>query len=571
MTDISDSRLANLAADAIKRGFDDYRTRFRIVTRRAPVRFAERDWAGGQRDAVERLDLYNSSIAGIVDDIRSLLGPRADDSLIWVSIKAVYSSLIGGSDDWELAETYFNSVTRRIFDTVGVNPSIEFVATDYDTPPTRSRRPVQRTYEASTTIEAMLSEILADFDIALADSEQIGAAADRIRKRIDELGAVRTVDRAEMAGTPFYRGQALYLIGRLLVGAHLLPMVLAFEHGEDGLEIDAVLLTEDLVSVLFSFTRSYFHVEVDRPHDLVLFLSSLMPRKRPAEIYISIGMDRHGKTERYRDLLRHLAQTDAQFEHARGKVGLVMIVFTLPGHDDVFKVIRDRFPPQKQTTRRAVMDQYRKVFRHDRAGRLIDAQSYEHLEFDADRFAPKLLEELKSEAGDSVSIMGDQVVIHHVYVERRVTPLDIYVREAAATAAQEAVRDFGQAIKDMAYTDVFPGDLLTKNFGVTRHGRVVFYDYDELSDLMSLRFRRVPEPRTIEEEMASEPWYSVAPNDIFPEELRPFLGLSPELARIFDDEHGELFDAAHWTAIQARLGEGEMIKIYPYGNGVRIL
>ncbi len=567
---MSDSRLANLAAEAIKRGFDDYRTRFRIVTRRAPGRFVQRDWLGGQDDAVERLELYGNSIAGLVRQINELLDVRSRDHLIWVSIKAVYSGLIAGSDDWELAETYFNSVTRRIFDTVGVDPSIEFVATDFDTPPTRSRRPIHRTYDAPGSVELLISDVLEDFGIELADPGQVADAASRVMKRIDELGAVRTVERAEFVGSPFFRGQAMYLIGRLAVGAHLVPMVLSLEQADAGVAIDAVLLTEDAVSILFSFTRSYFHVEVDRPYDLVTFLGSLMPRKRQAEIYISIGMDRHGKTERYRDLLRHLSQTDATFEYARGKVGLVMIVFTLPGHDDVFKVIRDRFPPQKQTTRRAVIDQYRKVFRHDRAGRLIDAQWYEHLEFQANRFDADLLKELEADAAMSVSVSDDTVVIHHVYVERRVTPLDVFVREASPAAAEDAVRDFGQAIKDMASTDVFPGDLLTKNFGVTRHGRVVFYDYDELSDLRSLRFREVPQARTIEEEMSAEPWYSVGPKDIFPEELRPFLGLGEPLTSLFESEHGELFDAAYWTGVQDRLATGEFIKIYPYGSTPRL-
>ena len=299
------------------------------------------------------------------------------------------------------------------------------------------------------------------------------------------------------------------MVGLLYAGSVRLPMVLSLRHEQGGVVIDAVLLTEDAVSILFSFTRSYFAVDVARPYDLVRFLRRLMPRKRVAELYISIGQNKHGKTERYRDLLRHLHSTDELFEHAPGSKGLVMIVFTMPGYDDVFKVIRDRFPPPKRTTRASIMDRYRMVFQHDRAGRLIDAQDFQHLQFPLDRFHPELAQELLTEAGRSVHVSGDHLILDHVYVERRVVPLDLYARDAVPAAAAAAVTDYGQAIKDLACTNIFPGDLLTKNFGVTRHGRVVFYDYDELSALTDVRFKAMPPSRDPMEEISETPWFGV--------------------------------------------------------------
>jgi isocitrate dehydrogenase kinase/phosphatase len=373
-----------------------------------------------------------------------------------------------------------------------------------------------------------------------------------------------------MVRSVFFRGQRAYLIGRVYSGLAVIPVVLALANDEGGITVDAVLLEEDDVSTLFSFTRAYFHVETERPYDLVRFLEVLTPRKRTAEIYISIGHNKHGKTGLYRDLYRHLALTDQPFEFAPGTPGLVMVAFTMPGYDIVFKVIRDSFGAPKQTTRRAVMDKYQLVFRHDRAGRLVDAQEFEHLKFERQRFAQDLLEELVTQAGRTVSVDGDYVVIDHAYLERRVIPLNVYIREASERAVEEAVLDYGQTIKDLAAADIFPGDMLLKNFGVTRHGRVVFYDYDELTLLRDCNFRIMPEPTTPEQEMASEPWYSVGESDIFPEEFRSFLGLGGKLRTLFEEHHAEIYEADFWRSIQDRITAGELIDILPYGSAQRL-
>jgi isocitrate dehydrogenase kinase/phosphatase len=295
-----------------------------------------------------------------------------------------------------------------------------------------------------------------------------------------------------------------------------------------------------------------------------------MPRKRIAELYISIGQNKHGKTERYRDLLRHLHSTDERFVYAPGTQGMVMVVFTMPGYDDVFKVIRDRFPPPKRTTRNSIMAKYRLVFQHDRAGRLIDAQDFQHLQFARDRFEPGLLAELLAEAGRTVRLEGDSVVLEHVYVERRVVPLDLYAREAVFPAASAALIDYGQAIKDLACTNIFPGDLLTKNFGVTRHGRVVFYDYDELCALTDVSFKNMPVARDDMEEMSETPWFGVESSDIFPEEHLRFLGIPDELKAVFLERHGDLYQAEPWQSVQRRIEAGELMEVFPYADEARL-
>jgi isocitrate dehydrogenase kinase/phosphatase len=381
---------------------------------------------------------------------------------------------------------------------------------------------------------------------------------------------LRVVERAEMVNAVFYRGQGAYLVGRLFSGTHLIPIVFALLNIAQGVVVDAVLLNENDISVLFSFTRSYFHVEIERPYDLVRFLKTIMPRKRSADIYISIGYNKQGKTELYRDLLRHLASSRDRFEIAPGARGMVMAVFAMPAYDMVFKVIKDEFSPPKETTREAVKAKYHLVFKHDRAGRLVDAQEFEHLKFERWRFSGALLAELQNLAGETVAVDENHVVIKHLYVERQVIPLNIYLREADEVAARAAVVDYGQAVKDLAASGIFPGDLLLKNFGVTRHGRVVFYDYDELCLLNECNFRALPPSRTYEEEISAEPWFSVRDNDIFPEEFERFLGLQGTLREVFLAHHADLFDPHFWQQHQKRLDAGEVIHIFPYDQDKRL-
>jgi isocitrate dehydrogenase kinase/phosphatase len=563
---LTDSRLANMAAGAILRSFDDFQARFGEITRRACTRFETRDWPGLRRDALGRLDLYRDILDVLVAEVRDLLGERIQEKLVWAGMKAVTSGLIAGREDWDLAETFFNSVTRRIFATVGVDAGIEFVDTDFEAPPT-TPRPVARAYRGPFDAAGLLRRVLADLAPAVTWQDRardIDLAARAVADRLQAANLPSHIDRAEFIESVFYRGQAAYVVGRLHAAGRLMPLVVALRHPVGGLVLDAVLLDEDDVSILFSFARSYFQVEVGQPYGLVEFLRSIMPRKRAAELYISLGYNTHGKTLLYRDLLHQLREGTGRFEHAPGERGLVMTVFRLPGFDQVFKVVRDHFGYPKRTTRPHVFSRYRLVFQHDRAGRLLDTQAFEHLEFARDRFAPALREELLREAGRTVEEIDGRLVVHHCWVERQVTPLDIYLREADPAQALAAVIDYGRAIKDLAQTNIFPGDLLLKNFGVTRHGRVVCYDYDEVILITECHFRRLPPPRSPEEELSPEPYFAVQENDVFPEEFGHFLGLPARLREAFLAEHGDLLDVEYWRERQRALREGRSEPFWPY-------
>jgi len=492
--------------------------------------------------------------------------------MMWPRLKAAYTQSIARRPDFELAETFFNSVTSRIFDTVGVDPEIHYVNSDFDAPPPPDES-VYRRYVAHGALRSVVRDVLADYSLSVPYQDigrDAGLVAEEIEAQRLAAWGTRPVDAIEILTPIFYRNKGAYLVGRVVGGSRLMPLALALLHSGEGVVVDAALTTEDEVSIVFSFTHSYFHVDVERPHDVIQFLKSLMPLKRVAELYIALGYNKHGKTELYRDLRGHLERSTDKFEIAPGDRGMVMAVFTLPSYDVVFKVIRDKIPFPKTTTRWDVLRNYQLVFHHDRAGRLADAQEFEHLAFARDRFSDALLVELMEAAGESVSFADGQVVIKHLYTQRRMTPLNLYLRDADEAAAQDAVLEYGQAIKDLAATNIFPGDLLLKNFGVTRHGRVAFYDYDELCALTDCSFRDMPQARNLDEEMAAEPWFYVGDHDLFPEEFLTFMGLRGKAREIFLEAHGDLLGPEFWRRMQARHAAGEVMDIFPYRQERRL-
>jgi isocitrate dehydrogenase kinase/phosphatase len=574
-------------ARSIRDTFEYFQTQFREITCRAKQRFALQDWHGMQKDHRERLDVYASTVEQLLARIGPMLAERLHSRLMWASIKAVYSGLIDDRDDWEIAETYFNSITRQIFSTVGVDNEIEFVHTDFTSPPTPSRHAVHHTCEGPWLGKSSLGQSslgrsslaqgignllrlypqlgLSDMTIQ-NDSQAVATAIIQCLPSVPQ----RAIDRLDMITSVFYRGNHAYLLGRMVLGSTTMPLALCFCHVRNEARIDAVLLKKDDVSMLFGYTRSYFHVEVERPHDMVAFINSILPRKKTAEVYISLGFNKHGKTELYRNALRHLARTEDQYQLAEGKRGMVMVVFTMPSYPVVFKIIKDRFDYPKECSRQDVIDRYHLVFNHDRAGRLIDAQQYKYLVLDRHRFDPALLDELLEVAGRTVSVDENRVVIKHCYAERRVHPLDIYLRQVDEQTARAAVIDYGNAIKDLVTTGLFPGDLLLKNFGVTRKQRVVFYDYDEICLLTQCKFRKFPKSEHEEDVLAAEPWYGVGPMDIFPQEFIHFLGLPPHLKKVFLEHHGNLFEVEYWRDLQHELESGNLLHVAPYPDQKRL-
>lgn len=568
---------ARRIADTIHAGFVDYVAEFNLISRRARSHFERREWSLQEADAGERLNLHNERVLETVAAVKALLDDMPDRRGEWRLARGHFKHRIAERADMDLAETYFNSVTRRVFTTIGVDNDVElrwFGATSVPRGEATAEMftSLTRTRDSAALISSILDSY--QFEAPWVDLE---GDARRVAARLDsfllEAWDGLEVDGVDMLRPVFFRNKGAYLIGRLRQLNRIAPIVLPIIHGEDGLRVDSLLLTELQVSRLFSFTRSYFFVEWPNPAELVGFLKSLLPMKSLAELHTAIGFPQHGKTSLYRSLYRHLENSNDKFVLARGTPGMVMSVFTLVSFNVVFKIIKDHFDPPKNTTRDAVMRRYRLVYNHDRVGRMVDAQEFENLSFDRDRFDPALLEQLLGEAGGSVHVKGDQVVIRHVYTERQVYPLNLYLREMSPDKAEAVALDWGAAIKDLAVANVFPGDLFTKNFGVTRHGSVVFYDYDEISLLEECRFRVIPESDDHELEMSSQVWFAVEPGDVFPEQFPTFMRFPRDVPdsiwERFCEVHGDLFTVDYWTGVQEQLALGDLPDFYPYPQRLR--
>jgi isocitrate dehydrogenase kinase/phosphatase len=562
--------LAAAAAIDIRNGFADYNDRFRAITRRVKQRFESRDFASAQMDNVERMDLYDICVRATTARLERLLRERVGDRDLWIGIRSAFVDLIAPLLDQELNKTFYNTLTRRFFGTSGVDARIEFVALDIE-PTDRITHPVSRhSYAVWGQLPQVCRRMLEDyaFDVPYAH-QSLGAlriAEALTRRLLDWDAANGTPIRAiELLDTVFYRERRAYLVGRVFGADRLAPLVIALINEDAGVRVDAVLTGHAHVAQVFGYTRSYFQADLPTVGDAVVFLRTLLPYKPIDELYTVLGRAKQGKTERYRHFFRHLAaRRDEQFVHADGERGMVMAVFTLPSYPLVFKLIRDKFAFPKESVRAEVMQKYSLVFRHDRCGRLVDAQEFRFLRFPKNQFAAALLDELLTSCSETVTVDGADLVVAHCYVERRIRPLNLYVREAEAEAGIRAVVDYGQAIRDLASSNIFPGDLLFKNFGVTGSGRAIFYDYDELCLVSECRFRELPE-----DDDRGESFY-VGPFDVFPEQFPRFLGMDEAQRTALLDAHGDLFTVRWWRQLQERLAEGLVVDVPPYPEQARV-
>jgi isocitrate dehydrogenase kinase/phosphatase len=600
-----DSPLAYDIAKAMMDGFNRHYQLFRSESARAKHRFETADWHGQQRAQRERIEFYDLRVreASMRLEREFKAGELPMD--VWQQIKLHYIGLLVNHHQPELAETFFNSVTTKILhrsyfqnDFIFVRPAVSTEYIENDEP---AARPTYRAYYPQRgTLQQSMVAMVKDFDLRLEFEDlqrDVAHVVDELNTRIGEV-KLRANFQIQVLSSLFFRNKGAYIVGKLINGFNELPFALPLLHSqppEDApqpategifgqstpgkLVIDAMLVGEDDLLMLFSFARAYFMVDIGIPSAYVQFLRSMMPRMPRAEIYNALGLAKQGKTLFYRDFLYHLRHSTDHFRIAPGIKGMVMLVFDLPSFPYVFKVIKDFYPPPKDTTREQIKGKYLLVKQHDRVGRMADTQEYSEVAFPRERFDDSLIAEIEKFAPSQLEISdrdGDgrqEVIIKHVYIERRMIPLNIYLQEAFDAGVDEpfakgqierAVLEYGNAIKDMVAANIFPGDMLFKNFGITRHGKVVFYDYDEIEYITDCNFRKVPAPRNEEEEMSGEVWYPVGPRDVFPETFAPFLLGNSAVREVFMKHHADLLDAAFWQSHKQRIAAGHVYDVFPY-------
>ena len=576
-TALTDPRAFEIA-QAMLDGFDRHYLLFREASADAKCRFEAADWHGQQRAQRERIEYYDLRVAEASDRLQHAYQASDLPKDVWQQVKLHYIGLLTGHHQPELAETFFNSVTTKILhrsyfhnDFIFVRPAVSTEYIENDEP---ASLPTYRSYyPTKETMRETLRRIVDSFELA-RPFEDIERDIESVHAAVNEqLGdyRMRANFQVQVLGSLFYRNKGAYLVGKFINGFVETPFALPILHGEGrggnasaGLVIDTVLFGEDDLLLLFSFARAYFMVTMEVPSAYVQFLRSMMPRKPRSEIYNALGLAKQGKNSFYRDFLYHLKHSSDRFRIAPGIKGMVMLVFDLPSFPYVFKVIKDFYPLQKETTRELIKSKYLIVKQHDRVGRMADTLEYSNVAFPRERFEGELVDELRHFCPSLLEEDAETLVIQHLYIERRMIPLNIYLRDATRAQIEAVVVEYGNAIKDLVRANIFPGDMLWKNFGVTRHGKVVFYDYDEIEYLTDCNFRKVPEARNEEEEMSGEVWYKVGPKDVFPETFGPFLLGNPSVREVFMAHHADLLDAAFWHGHKERILAGYVHDVFPY-------
>ncbi len=569
-----DSPVAFAMARTMLDGFNRHYRLFRQVSAAAKQRFECADWAGQQAAQRERIAFYDQRVDEATERLQNELDAGNQPMEIWQQAKLHYIGLLTNHHQPELAETFFNSVTTKILRREHFNNEFLFVrpavSTEYIENEEPAAKPTFRVYYPHThaAMHTCLRRAIENFQLALPFEDldrDVGFVIDAVQRRFGSDIRLRANFQIQMLDSLFYRNKGAYAVGKVINGFTEFPLALPILHNERGqLYLDTVLLSEDDLLLLFSFARAYFMVDMEIPSAYVQFLRSLMARKPRAELYNALGLAKQGKTLFYRDFLYHLRHSSDQFIVAPGIKGMVMVVFTLPSFPFVFKVIKDFYPPQKDTTREKIKGKYLLVKQHDRVGRMAETLEYSNVAFDRARFSPELIQEIETYCPSQLEFEGDTIIIRHCYIERRMIPLNIYLQEADDDQLNAAVIEYGNAIKDMVAANIFPGDMLWKNFGITRHGKVVFYDYDEIEYITDCNFRRVPLPRNEEDEMAVEPWYAVGPHDVFPETFGQFLLGNPKVRTVFMKHHADLLDAAFWQEHQSRIRDGHLYDVFTY-------
>lgn len=570
---------AHQIALAMIQGFNKHYTLFRLSSREAKSRFEQSDWLGVHKAVRERIRFYDDRVDECVERLRDDYDAQHIDDSTWQQVKLLYIGLLLNHKQPELAETFFNSVTTKILhrnyfhnDFIFVRPSISTENIEGDDSQT------YRSYYAKENgLRGAIHSIIADFGWLrpFADLERdVDHVYDSVSRHLNGMPRREVNFQIQVLGSPFYRNKAAYIIGKAINGANEYPFAIPVLHDEeDRLYLDTILLDGWRIGLLFSLSRAYFMVDMEVPSGYVQFLRSILPAKPRSELYIMLGLGKQGKTMFFRDFIYHLHHSEDQFIMAPGIRGMVMLVFTLPSYPYVFKIIKDVFGASKNMDRATVKRKFMMVKQVDRVGRMADTLEFSNVLFPRKRFDGEVMAELEKLAPSCFEIDGDQLIIKHLYIERRMEPLNIHLdrmeRANNIEGLEHAIREYGSAIREMAQANIFPGDMLWKNFGVTRFGRVVFYDYDEIEYMTDCNFRKIPPAPDFETEMSGEVWYPVARNDIFPEEFATFLLASPQVRKVFLKHHKDLLDPKFWQDAQQKIRDGHVEDFFPYPQELR--
>jgi len=590
MANNTSQKTSSMIARKILSGFEQHYQNIKSASIEAKRCFEKKEWMKIESDSKLRLNFYDEQVDVFCKNLSSelkkktLYGAKDEynepthiekfDSEFWKKTKLMYIELITDHRQPELAETFYNSVFCRIFSRSFYNnqfiftkPCVSLNYIDMDEPV------IDSYFVEDKQLKNAFKSILHSygFNCQLGNlDEDIKRLEEQLFMQIPRLSS--EVFEIQVISTPFIRGKCAYIAGKIVSQLHSdTPILIALLNDDKkGLYVDSLLTDRGSISIVFSFSRSYFFITTDYPSAIVEFLKELLPGKTRAVLYSAIGLHKQGKTLLYRHFLKYSKVTSEKLIIAPGIKGMVMSVFTFPMYPYVFKIINDKFAPPKMGTKEMVKDRYYFVKNHVRVGRLADTWEFSNVAFPIKDIDDALLTELKKKAGSNIEIEGELLIIKHMYIENKMTPLNMYLETANKEQQAHIIQDYGKAIDELINSNIFPGDMLTKNFGVTRQNRVVFYDYDEITLMSTPVFKKIPKSRSYEEEMASEPWYYVGQNDVFPEEFKYFMLPNKFMKETFNNHYKKLLDADYWISIQEKIQENGVMDYYPYGSEKRM-
>ena len=563
-----------MAAQIIRDGFDRHYDLFRTYCAKARQCFENGEWQKASQINRERIESYELRVDETVEALEKSFESEARNSDAWPRIKRAYIGQLMDHLQAECAETFYNSVACRVLrreyynnDHIFWRPVLSTEHLDGSQPSYRGYYPGKKGMRRCLLAILTRPGLNNPFENLRGDVRRLERA---IRKGQGRKWKRESNYQVHILSSLFFRNKAAYIVGRTINGDVITPFVIPLLQNDKGeLFADTLIDRRKDSAILFSFARAYFFVDMEAPSAYVKFLRSFMPGKSMVDLYAMLGLQKQAKTLFYRGLQYHLDHSRDHFEITPGIPGMVMLVFYLPSHDFVFKVIRDKFAPPKAISREEVKEKYHLVKMHDRVGRMADTLEYSNVAIPINRIDPDLLEQLRSETSLNIEIDDDLLILRHVYIERRMEPLDQYLVGLKGGRRKRAIREYGQAIKDLVSANIFPGDMFKKNFGVTRTRRVVFYDYDEICYVTDCNFRKIPPARDYMDEMAPSGWYSTAEDDVFPETFGPYFFAIQKDLNYFKRYHGELLEANWWKAQQEEIRNGRPADIFPYRQKIR--
>ena len=566
----SDSKKIELLAQWALCEFDLFYSRFQVITESAKTAFETRDYQASLIISKKRLSLYSDSMYKLGENLSDAFSPISRDQGLWEVIEEKYRQLVRNRYEGDLALAYIHSVRRALL--LGEWSPVDY---SFDVPSKANKNYSDFLFETFHT-EAITTDLLLDilrvpgFNVQYRELKvDAMLAAQRVKGDLDDRFSTYKIQKIEVIKGEFYRNRGAYIVGRIVLdNLSNVPLVIALLNEEKGIYVDAILTSESAAFNIFSTTRANFHVNNEYYHELSEFLHSIIPKRTLGLSYSTIGFNHFGKVAVMEELKEELLSNDGKFDFAIGFKGTVAIGFQSRQSGYNLKVIRNSPTEQYKWGMfegvPSVLEKYSRVHVINRTGSMLDNIIFYRVKLERIWFTNALLEELLNEASECVTLQGNFLFFRHLIVQRRLTPLPVYLETSSQAESEAAVINLGHCIKNNMAANIFNKDLDARNYGVGVFGGVYLFDYDALEKFTEVKIRTNQNQFEGEEEIPE--WFFEDGVVFLPEEIESGLRIpSRSLRRLFREVHGDLLQVGYYERIQdeLRVGKVPSVRVYP--------